>query len=169
MALDLRLDARITQQLVMTPRLQQALKLLQVPTLELEQILRQELQKNPLLEEVDLDEELEEEGITAHKPRKVYVSSWTQHDVYVNIEETIATKIEALRAHKSQMNGWDPEPRIREWAADTAKGKEMAYAEGFRVVTLVSDEDWELCKGDPIKLDAAKREERKKKIEKAEK
>jgi RNA polymerase sigma-54 factor len=37
----------------MTPRLQQALKLLQVPTLELQQILKQELIQNPLLEEVD--------------------------------------------------------------------------------------------------------------------
>jgi RNA polymerase sigma-54 factor len=37
----------------MTPRLQQALKLLQVPTLELQQILKQELQQNPMLEEVD--------------------------------------------------------------------------------------------------------------------
>jgi hypothetical protein len=25
----------------------------------------------------------------------------------------------------------------------TAKGKEMSYAEGYRVVTLVSDEDYE--------------------------
>ncbi|RKZ14995.1 RNA polymerase sigma-54 factor, partial [bacterium] len=51
----------LRQQLVMTQRLQQALKLLQVPTLELEQILRVELQGNPLLEEIEPDEELEEE------------------------------------------------------------------------------------------------------------
>jgi len=50
------------QQLVMTQRLQQALKLLQVPSLELEQILRQELQINPLLEEVDTEEDFEEEN-----------------------------------------------------------------------------------------------------------
>lgn len=50
------------QQLVMTQRLQQALKLLQIPTLELEQILRQELQTNPLLEEFEPeDDELEAE------------------------------------------------------------------------------------------------------------
>ncbi len=41
------------QTLIMTPRLQQALKLLQVPTLELQQILKQEVLQNPLLEEVD--------------------------------------------------------------------------------------------------------------------
>ncbi len=48
------------QQIVMTQRLQQALKLLQVSTLELEQILRTELQGNPLLEEADPDEDPEE-------------------------------------------------------------------------------------------------------------
>ncbi len=41
------------QSLIMTPRLQQALKLLQVPTLELQQLLKQEVLQNPLLEEVD--------------------------------------------------------------------------------------------------------------------
>lgn len=41
------------QSLIMTPRLQQALKLLQVPTLELQTILKQEVLQNPLLEEVD--------------------------------------------------------------------------------------------------------------------
>lgn len=53
------------QSLIMTPRLQQALKLLQVPTLELQQILKQEMLQNPLLEEVDdvLDQEdIEREG-----------------------------------------------------------------------------------------------------------
>src|SRR5882762_2218301 len=42
-----------TQKLIMTPRLQQALKLLQVPTIELQLILKQEIMQNPLLEEVD--------------------------------------------------------------------------------------------------------------------
>jgi RNA polymerase sigma-54 factor len=41
------------QQLIMTPRLQQALKLLQMPTLELLTVLKTELAANPLLEEVD--------------------------------------------------------------------------------------------------------------------
>lgn len=57
MNLRLHQGLHLRQQLVMTQRLQQALKLLQVPTLELEQILRQELQVNPLLEEVDPSEE----------------------------------------------------------------------------------------------------------------
>ena len=59
----------------------------------------------------------------------------------------IDTKVAALRAHKSQMKDWDPEERIKEWAATRGKGKEMAYAESFRVITLVNDEQWEKTKG----------------------
>ena len=55
------LQMRQTQRLVMTPKLQQALKLLQVPTMELQQILKQEILQNPLLEEIDEVEEDEDE------------------------------------------------------------------------------------------------------------
>lgn len=96
----------------------------------------------PAAGQPNLFEEIAEQGFLAHKPRKVYVTSWAEADVYVNIEETIELKIAALRAHKSQMRDWDPEQSIRGWAAERGKGKEMAYAEGFRVVTLVSDEEW---------------------------
>jgi LmbE family N-acetylglucosaminyl deacetylase len=98
----------------------------------------------PAAGQPNLFEELREEGLTAHKPRKVYVSIWDNNaDVFVNIEETIDVKVEALRAHKSQMGEWDPAPSVRDWAAAAAKGKEMAYAEAFRVVTLVDDESWQ--------------------------
>ena len=97
----------------------------------------------PAAGQPNLFQELEAEGLHAHKPRKVYVTGWNQSALYVNIEETIDIKVAALRAHKSQMRDWDPEPRIKEWASERAKGKEMGYAETFRVITLVSDEDWE--------------------------
>ncbi|NMC13128.1 MAG: PIG-L family deacetylase [Chloroflexi bacterium] len=97
----------------------------------------------PAAGQPNLFEELAEEGLSAHKPRKVYVSEWGPADQYINIEETIEIKIAALRAHKSQMGEWDPSEQIRQWAAEYAKGKEMKYAEAFRVVTLVNDEEWE--------------------------
>lgn len=96
----------------------------------------------PAAGQPNLFEELAEEGLIAHKVRKVYVTSWSESDTYVNISSTIDLKVEALKRHISQMRDWDPEPMIKEWASDTAKGKEMAYAEGFRVVTLISDEDF---------------------------
>jgi RNA polymerase sigma-54 factor len=51
MALEGRLELRLSQKLILTPQLQQAIKLLQLPHLELTQFLNQELMENPLLEE----------------------------------------------------------------------------------------------------------------------
>lgn len=96
----------------------------------------------PAAGQPNLFEELVEEGFLAHKPRKVYVTVWEGGDQFVAIDETIQVKIDALRAHASQMGEWDPEPMIREWASGAAAGKEMSYAEAFRVVTLVDDETW---------------------------
>lgn len=53
----LRLDLRLSQKLIMTPQLQQAIKLLQLSRLELQQTLTQHLMENPLLEEVQADVE----------------------------------------------------------------------------------------------------------------
>ncbi|HYC02274.1 MAG TPA: RNA polymerase sigma-54 factor, partial [Azospirillaceae bacterium] len=51
MALQQRLDIRQSQSLVMTPQLQQAIKLLQLSNLELTAFVQQELERNPLLEQ----------------------------------------------------------------------------------------------------------------------
>ncbi len=53
MALSPRLDLRQTQSLVMTPQLQQAIKLLQLSNMELSSFVEQELEHNPLLERDD--------------------------------------------------------------------------------------------------------------------
>jgi RNA polymerase sigma-54 factor len=58
MALSQRLDLRQTQSLVMTPQLQQAIKLLQLSNLELVDYVELELEQNPLLERDDGDPEL---------------------------------------------------------------------------------------------------------------
>ncbi len=51
MSLELRLNLKQTQTLVMTPQLQQAIKLLQLSRLELAETIQQELEQNPALEE----------------------------------------------------------------------------------------------------------------------
>lgn len=50
MALELRQQLKLSQQLVMTPQLQQAIKLLQLSRVELEEVVEQELEENPVLE-----------------------------------------------------------------------------------------------------------------------
>ena len=61
MALELRQSLKLSQQLVMTPQLQQAIKLLQLSRLELQQAVREELEVNPALEETS-EETAEEEA-----------------------------------------------------------------------------------------------------------
>lgn len=48
-----KLDLRQSQQLIMTPQLQQAIKLLQLNNVELSEFIEEELEKNPLLEKLD--------------------------------------------------------------------------------------------------------------------
>ncbi len=55
MALELRQQLRLTQQLVMTPQLQQAIKLLQLSRLELLEVISQEMEENPALEDAPGD------------------------------------------------------------------------------------------------------------------
>jgi RNA polymerase sigma-54 factor len=62
MALGARLELRQGQSLVITPQLQQAIKLLQLSNLELEAFVEAELEKNPLLQRDERDAEPEERG-----------------------------------------------------------------------------------------------------------
>lgn len=62
MAMENRLDMKLQQKLVLTPQLQLAIKLLQMPQLELSQTLTNELIENPMLEEIadDFEDEVTE-------------------------------------------------------------------------------------------------------------
>jgi RNA polymerase sigma-54 factor len=60
MAIEMRQQMKLTQQLVMTPQLQQAIKLLQLSRIELQDVVRQELEENPVLEETPELEEIRE-------------------------------------------------------------------------------------------------------------
>ena len=56
MAIQQKLHARLVQKLILTPSLQQAIKLLPMTTLELAELLNQEMVENPMLEEVPTEE-----------------------------------------------------------------------------------------------------------------
>ena len=74
MPLEHRLELRLSQKLVLTPQLQQAIKLLQLPHLELTEFLNQELVENPFLEEsveeVPTEDLTPEEKDTADREEK---------------------------------------------------------------------------------------------------
>lgn len=81
--------------------------------------------------------ELVAEGYEPHKVNYVYISFGRREaNMYVDITETIDTKIAALRKHVSQLGDWDPDERMREWAAESGRRVGYAYAEGYFRITL---------------------------------
>lgn len=67
----LQQNLTLTQQLVMTPQLQQAIKLLQLSRLELAEMISQEMEQNPALEEAAQQEESESPAESEHKEADV--------------------------------------------------------------------------------------------------
>ena len=65
-------------QQVLAPQLQQSLALLQAPTLELKALVEQELQQNPVLEEVLIDEQEQEEKLPREGDTSVIAQGDTQ-------------------------------------------------------------------------------------------
>ena len=90
MAFELRQELKLSQQLVMTPQLQLAIKLLQMCKMELVDVIQQEMVENPMLEEVPESEE--------------------STDKIENIEEIPDTKQDTLNDAKDQLA-----PEIKEY------------------------------------------------------
>jgi LmbE family N-acetylglucosaminyl deacetylase len=81
-------------------------------------------------------------GLAAHKVRRVYLFWSDRSDVWVDVSATIERKIEALRAHASQIH--EPESladRIRTWAGEEGANIGATAAEGLRLVVIDDDED----------------------------
>ncbi len=93
MAIEIKQQLRLSQQLVMTPQLQQAIKLLQLSRMELADLVQQELQENVVLEESiegvdDLPREVVADSEEAPTP-----SSEENIDIPENREASNAEKI----------------------------------------------------------------------------
>jgi len=84
MALELKQTPKLVQQLVITPQLQQAIRLLQLTRLELVDLIQQEVKENPLLEE---EEEGKEEA-EAEEP----VTEGGEQEALPDTEHTVEVK-----------------------------------------------------------------------------
>jgi LmbE family N-acetylglucosaminyl deacetylase len=85
--------------------------------------------------------DLLEAGYEPHNVRRLYIHGSEKSDTWVDISATLARKVEALRKHVCQLGEWDPEKMISEWAAEEGKDHGLEFAEAFKVMLLVEDED----------------------------
>ena len=88
MALELRQQLKLSQQLIMTPQLQMAIKLLQLSRLELMETIRQEIEENPALEEI------QESAADAAEPGEEAPKAETQVMESVTIKEQLSEDID---------------------------------------------------------------------------
>lgn len=81
-------------------------------------------------------------GLAAHEVRRLYLF-WPNHPmVRVDVTATIERKIEALRAHASQIRHPDQlAERIQAWARQEGETVGVAAAEAFRLIVIEEDAD----------------------------
>lgn len=123
MALAPRLEFRQTQQLVMTPQLQQAIKLLQMSNFELSEYVESQLEENPFLERSA--DEAETPDVDAAAPGEASRESEKPGDGSIDLsnDETAAAAHEALDpGYESDFQGTGEETaagdfKVNEWAS----------------------------------------------------
>jgi len=86
MALEQKLSLKLSQKLIMTPSLQQAIKLLQLSKLELQEVINQELLENPLLDET-ADDPKPEEGDNPEQKTEEEVKAETKNEEKDSFDE----------------------------------------------------------------------------------
>lgn len=94
MALEIKLNQKLSQSLVMTPQLQQAIKLLQLGRMEYLEVIERELLENPVLEELPSEEDHHASGNSEQQRRE-------------NEAEQRAANTERERADAQLPNGED--------------------------------------------------------------
>lgn len=77
------------------------------------------------------------EGIDPHKTAEIWFFGAEHPDRFIDITDTLDGKIDALRAHQSQVGEAEGlEERMRERAAELAKDQDFELAEAFKVVQM---------------------------------
>jgi LmbE family N-acetylglucosaminyl deacetylase len=87
--------------------------------------------------------ELLEEGLEPHQVSRVFIHGSETPDAWIDISSTLEVKVCALLQHASQLGGWDPHERMRQWAHDEGKDHGLEFAEAFRVMLLKEEESRE--------------------------
>lgn len=79
------------------------------------------------------------EGLEPHKVKEIYIFGTESPNVLVDIGDTIADKVEALKLHKSQVGPAEElEQRIRMRSAQVGEPHGLGYAEAFRRIVMRS-------------------------------
>lgn len=123
MALSVRLDLKQSQSLVMTPQLQQAIKLLQMSNMELGAFVEEELEKNPLLQRDESDNTPMQEAVDAPQGDEAPSGN----------EESGASGLEDINLSNESHSGSDSIDADvdNQWSSDTPGDQTLAGSGGL--------------------------------------
>lgn len=76
------------------------------------------------------------QGLEPHAVREIWVTGTGDPDYFIDITETIDTKVRALQAHVSQVGHRDVAEFISQRSRQLAEAQGMKYAEGFRRIQI---------------------------------
>jgi LmbE family N-acetylglucosaminyl deacetylase len=99
-------------------------------------------------------------GLAAHRVRRLYLFWPDEPNVRVDITATVGRKVDALRAHASQIK--EPaklEERIREWAREEGEPIGAAAGEALRLVVIDEDDEEAQAEAERAKHADSSREE----------
>jgi RNA polymerase sigma-54 factor len=157
------LQLRLGQQLTMTPQLQQAIRLLQLSSLELQTEVQQALESNPLLEQSEGEEE--QEHLTIHDLKREIINSednelnaslrqetipeellvdasWS--DIYDSLPLPTASGDEFLLNLDNQGNREETLQEHLLWQAHLASSNEKDFAIAASIIDAINEEGY-LC------------------------
>ncbi len=129
------LQLKLGQQLTMTPQLQQAIKLLQLPSIDLQNEIQQVLDSNPMLEvEEDLGSSVKQEK----EPGESEVTSFeSTADTSNNSTDTNETPVDSA-------DDWESNYSISSKGAETAPDREIYERQDFNENSLNEHLMWQL-------------------------
>lgn len=155
------LQFKLSQQLTMTPQLQQAIKLLQLSTLELQQELQTALESNPLLE---LDNNYSEITVTSSQPSDVIDSSEAMEKQ--NIPEELPLDTNWNEYYTASISDTvnkpndDSLPYLGEtvqslqsylmWQLDLSRFSEVDHAIGIAIIESINEQGYLTCSTEDI-------------------
>jgi LmbE family N-acetylglucosaminyl deacetylase len=85
---------------------------------------------------------LARDGLAAHNVRRLYLF-WSNHPtVRIDVTATIGRKVDALRAHGTQIKHPEKlDERMREWAKEEGEAIGAEAGEAFRLIVIDEDGD----------------------------
>src|SRR6185437_10224759 len=124
MAISQRLEIRQGQSLVMTPQLQQAIKLLQLSNLELADYVEQELERNPLLERDDAPAEPERQAEETAPTNEALDTALTR-DEFCKSQDMDACGDDIYPHEQPEPGESYSSKALTEWSTDVSSGARL--------------------------------------------